>query len=109
MKQFVVALQNRPKTVQTIAAEVGVNDTTVRVWLELFRAQVPGQPRLVYIADWKKSGYAWVAMYMWGNEDDVLKPRPLSQAEYCRRYRQQKAIKAEKANERKVIHDIQIN
>lgn len=99
MKQFVVALQNRPKTVQTIAAEVGVQDTTIRVWLELFRAPVPGQVRLVYIADWKRTGCNWTAMYMWGNEEDVLKPKPLTQSEYCKAWRRRKGIAAEKKEE----------
>ena len=96
MKGFIVAIQKRPKTVQTIAEEVGVQDTTVRVWLELFRAPVPGQPRLIYIADWRKTAQTWTPMYMWGNEDDVPKPRPLTMAEHCRNYRRRKSLLIER-------------
>lgn len=109
MKAFVVALQNRPKTVQTIAAEVGITENTARIWLDLFRTHIPGQPVYVRIADWKRSGCIWVAMYMWGIEADELKPPPMVPAEYHRRYRRKKAKQAEQSNERKVIHDIRIS
>jgi hypothetical protein len=96
MKGFILALQKRPRTVQSIAAETGITETTIRVWLELFRIEVPGMPRLIYIADWKKTGSIWTAMYMWGNEDDVLKPKPLTYAEHSRNWRRRKALATER-------------
>jgi len=96
MKHFVLALQKRPKTVKNIAEDTGLTENTIRIWLRLFRIPEPGQPVLIHIAAWKRTTHTWTAMYMWGDEDDVLKPTPRTAAEHHRNYRQRRAIREER-------------
>ncbi len=82
----------------------GMHHASIGGWLRALKRK-----KLIYIAEWHRHGKIWVAYYQWGiDEKDAPKPKPMTDAEYSRRARQAKALKALHAsnvilNERKSI------
>lgn len=69
-------------TVGGVAKELGLGLTTARRHLRLLKAE-----GLAYIACWNRISGPMVPVWVQGNGEDAPKPRPLTSAEYNRRYR----------------------
>lgn len=89
-KTMLTALHKRPMTKKEIIDATGLTDSTVCRWVNFLH----NKPNLVYIESWRRIGKrgnwaaVWAAGYML---TDTLKPKPLTVAQYSKRWRQKKA------------------
>jgi transcription initiation factor TFIIIB Brf1 subunit/transcription initiation factor TFIIB len=95
LKLICTSLSDKQLTQTELIEITGLTNSTVSKWLALFHRA----PNCVYIADWRRTGERgnWSAVWAWGyKEFDKPKPKPLTSAEYNKRWR------AKKAKERKI-------
>lgn len=96
-KALLVALMGRELNQAEIAEQTGMAPGTISNWLRILKTR----PNLIYISAYKKAHATGVpvAYYKFGfMEQDVLRPKPLTAAETCRRYRAKKRAMAELLN-----------
>lgn len=66
----------------------GLSNSPIGRWLRKFK-----QKKLIYICEWRQRGKIKVPVYTWGyEEEDVKKPRPMTQQEYNARSRDKKRM-----------------
>ena len=81
-------LNKRFGTCAELAEQVGVISATARRWIDLLH-----RSECVYIVHWIKlhGNNNWIAVWTWnsgGSFSDAPRPKPVSDAESCKRYRE---------------------
>jgi predicted transcriptional regulator len=82
-------LNQKPHTKAELAEKVGVTSGTIVKWMQLLASS-----DLVYETEWHRTGTTWTCRWKWGYPAHLfreVKPKALSVAEYCKRYRRKKA------------------
>ena len=86
-KALCSAMALRPRTKAELHELTGLTNTTVSRWVNVLAA---GKERILYIAEYKRTGDRgnWAALYSLGyGMPDAIKPKPLTQSEYAKRWR----------------------
>jgi hypothetical protein len=93
VKHLLRAIKDKPMTQPEIIEATGLCNSTVSRWLRVLHTR----PNLVYIESWRRVGSRgnWSAVWSAGFYcQDALKPAPLTNAQYTKRWRTNNAKKA---------------
>jgi predicted DNA-binding WGR domain protein len=104
MKELILAVHQGPVSKYKLQELTGLGNTTVSRWMQMLH-----RSQLVYIAKWDRVGTRgnWTALWAFGYQRvDALKPKPLTNAEYLKRYRQRKAAEARTTQTKKGLKHV---
>lgn len=87
----------KPKSKKQLEEITGFNHETIQRWITELHRNWPNN--LIHIAFYKKDmiGRQWTAYWVWGpGQCDADKPKPITAAESCKKWRLKQATKTEK-------------
>ena len=107
VKKLLNLLYRYPMTQPEIQEVTGITNSTVSRWLQILHADYPNN--LVYIHGWRRVGTRGNYSAVWGAGFGMLdapKPKPLTSAQYAKRWREKKAKEGRisKPEEGRLIH-----
>ena len=83
--------QEKPRSIPELIELTGVTKNTACRWINLLKTK-----KLIYIVQWKNTETINVALWRWGyREDSAPRPKPLTDSQRGKRYRQRVRQKQE--------------
>ncbi len=87
LPRIIDLLTHQALTAHELAATVYCTQRSAQILVSRLRKQ-----GLVYIAQWRKVGTVWVAVYAYGIGSDATKPRPMTSRERLEKWRAKESL-----------------